>query len=166
MQLAEKIPELWFLVLVRLDDIELAKNAVFRYGISNRSTVMHVTEPNVGQYLSASDMALFLRHKHMMNNIVTTGKLSEYLFAGLPVISTRANADVLNQLIDEMNAGVFINDSLYIDNNLVKSIQALKDNTAKISDRLYISHYAAQRFTGPNDPFISYTLFIKKIIDN
>lgn len=163
-QLGKYISELSFLALVRLDDLGVANMAVARHGIGPRTTVLHVPAGDVTRYLSAADAAVFLRHQHSMNFVVTSGKLGEYLAAGLPVITTGANAQVLNELIRQLDAGVFVDDSLIVDDKLVAAIQSLRVRTASAPERLRIASGTIQRFSGSRDPFRGYATFIGQVM--
>src|SRR5690554_6182810 len=110
-RISQNIPEIKFLVLVRQDDIELMQNTIIRYKLQSSSIVINASHRDVYKYLSASDLALFLRHDHTMNKIVTSGKLDEYLSAGLPVITTGSNADFINEFILKSRAGFFIDET-------------------------------------------------------
>jgi len=107
---------------------------------------------------------MFLRHDHTMNKIVTSGKLGEYLAAGLPVITTGNNAAVLNDLIKELNAGHFIQDDFTIDESLLTfmSERLIKKDSAE--SRLKISSETLKRFSEPSDPFTDYSNFIKNVL--
>ncbi|MCM1983006.1 glycosyltransferase [Lyngbya confervoides] len=164
-RLAEQIPNVWFLALVRLDDLQLAKAAISRHGLEQRSTIKHVTADVVADYLSSADLAIFLRHIHPMNLVVTSGKLGEYLAAGLPVITTGANAAIINKFIRESQAGLFIDDSLPINESIIAELDALLDRSQKPGWRVELSLKTAECFGGENDPFRTYAPFIRKIAE-
>ena len=163
-QLAKRIPRLWFIMLVRMDDLELAMEAIVRYGLDNQSTVLNVTSNEILNYLSAADVALFLRHVHPMNQVVTSGKLGEYLAAGLPIITTGANTEILNGFIRDMQAGVFLHDSLPVDEHLIKELNDLLERSNKTGWRAELSQNTAKRFGGSNDPFHAYVPFIREVL--
>ena len=101
-ELSKKQPQISFLALVRRDDITLMRSSLKNHGIEPITILKTIEQQDMYKYLSAADIALFLRHNHTMNNIVTSGKLGEYLAAGLPVITTGCNAKVLNDFIFNM----------------------------------------------------------------
>jgi hypothetical protein len=135
-----------FLLLVRKDDVALAGEACRFHGIAGSSTIKSVSARDVSSYLSAADVALFLRHCHGMNQIVTSGKICEYLATGLRVITTGANACVINDLIKKENLGYFLDDSLKIESP--QSLLAFLDSSKAVSDeqRLCKSNRANQDF--------------------
>lgn len=163
-QLVERIPKIWFVALVRLDDLQLAKEAISRHGLDSRSTIGHVTADLISDYLSAADIALFLRHRHPMNVVVTSAKLGEYLAAGLPVITTGANTEVINEFIRERCAGIFLADSLPVNDQLISSIFSLLQRSKQPGWRDELSQRTAGRFGGENDPYRAYVPFIRDII--
>lgn len=162
--IAKKLPSVWFLAIVRLDDLELAREAVKQYGLSDRSTVIHTRSDEVGDYLSAADAAVFLRHHHPMNTVVTSGKLGEYMAAGLPILTTGANSKLLNDFLRETEGGIFVHDSLRVDDCLMANFKELLDRTSTTEWKSWFSQQTADRFGGRNDPFLQYVPFIKKII--
>jgi len=159
-QLSERVPKLWFILLVRIDDLHLAGEAVQKYGLENRSTVQFVDTDKVPDYLSAADVALFLRHLHPMNLIVSSGKLGEYLAAGLPIITTGANSEIFNQFIRNMHAGIFVDDSLPVNDELIEELEKMQERGRNPGWRSGISQKTAEQFAGKNDPFRAYTSFI------
>lgn len=161
-RLAGEVPAIWFLALVREDDIETAQEAVIRHGLAQRSTVIHVDESDVYKYLSASDVALFLRHDHLMNRVVTSAKLGEFLASGLPVITTGANTEMLNQFIRETGSGAFIPDSLEVDAVFLAALRDLLARSAVPGWRAALGEKTAERFSGANDQIHDYVAFIKE----
>ncbi len=159
----ESLPSIWFLALVRFDDLDMAWEAIARHGLDERSTVLHVGPDEMADYLSAADLALFLRHDHLMNRVVTSGKLGEYLATGLPVITTGANAEVLNQFIRETGAGVFILDSLAVDPQFIEQFKALAAHSGDPEWRGWLAGKMAERFGGANDPMNAYPAFVRDI---
>lgn len=164
-QLTQFFPDLWFLALVRVDDIPLAQKSLEDYGIADRSTLTYIDAADISRYYSAADMGLFLRHQHIMNKVVTSGKLGEYLAAGLPVITTGANTETLNDLIRELDAGLFLPDSLPVNEQVANAIKKLRKKNEDDSAREFISKSTTERFTGTKDPFREYVPFIKNILN-
>ena len=163
-ELRQRIPSTWFLALVRMDDLALADEAIRRHGLTDCATVMNVPADEVGRYLSAADVGLFLRHDHPMNIVVTSGKLGEYLAAGLPVLTTGANAAILNNYIRFTGSGVFIDDDLLVDARLVGDLTALVQRFATTESRAGLSREAETQFNGDNDPFAGYAPFVGEVV--
>lgn len=163
-QLAQRISNLWFIALVRLDDLQLAKDTISRHGLDCCSTIRHVNADMIMDYLSAADIALFLRHNHLMNVVVTSGKLCEYLAAGLPVITTGANAQIINDFILERRAGIFLHDSLPVNDQIISGISELVARSRQSGWRDDLSQRSACRFGGDNDPYRAYVSFMRDIV--
>jgi glycosyltransferase involved in cell wall biosynthesis len=100
----------------------------------------------MGSYLSAADIALFLRHNHTMNQVVTSGKLGEYLAAGLPVVTTGANTDMLNNFIRLRRAGAFIPDSLQLSDENKQEISNLLQLSKSVHWRIDLSECSDRYF--------------------
>ena len=158
------IPNIWFLLLVHIDDLPMAYESICRNGLEQHSTVQNVSSEEIPNYLSAADLALFLRHIHPMNLVVTSGKLGEFLAAGLPVITTGANAEILNIFIKEMQAGLFLHDSLTINEEFLIKLKSLIHLSGQFGWRTNLSQKTAEIFGGKNDPFQNYVPFIKDIL--
>jgi glycosyltransferase involved in cell wall biosynthesis len=164
-QLATKMPKIWFMLLVRQDDLEMAREAISKYDLEYLTTIKYVTSDAINDYLSAADIGLFLRHIHPMNLVVTSAKLGEYLAAGLPVITTGANAEVLNEFIRETSAGVFLDDCLPVSDQIVEDLNALVELSKQFDWRTRLSKLMAERFGSKNDPYFCYAPFIREIIE-
>lgn len=156
-----------FLCLVPDKDISIAEQAVSKNNIENKSIIKTIAPEDIYKYLSAADIALFLRHDHLMNNIVTSGKLGEFLASGLPVISTGANAAILNEFMIQENLMIKLSDNLSIDECLIESIRLYseeKDVNINKGTRLSKS-YRFQSFFNIDDKLDKgYTSFIKSFI--
>lgn len=163
-ELRKKIPSAWFLALVRVDDLHLAEEAISRHGLKECATVKHVPSSEIGRYLSAADVGLFLRHRHPMNMVVTSGKLGEYLAAGLPVLTTGANAEVLNEYLRQTRSGAFIDDDLALDEDSLARLVELTNHFAQPDSRTELSRAAEKQFNGDNDPLGGYVPFIRNIM--
>lgn len=163
-ELSEHQTAIRFLAMVRVDDVDLMKETIKKYGLEDITILKTVAPEIMYQYLSAGDVAMFLRHEHTMNKVVTSGKLGEYLAAGLPVITTGNNAAVLNNLIKELNAGHFIQDDLAIDENLLAFMSELLIKKDSAESRKKISSETQKRFSEPSDPFTDYSDFIKNVL--
>ena len=95
--------------LVREADHPIAKFFMMKYAVSDSTILKYVPSNEVPIYLSAADIGIFLRADHLMNRIVTSAKLGEYLACGLPVLTTGVGA-VYPAYILESEAGFFLND--------------------------------------------------------
>lgn len=153
-----------FMAIVRSDDLLLMDETLKKYEIENITTLLSVKHNEVYKYLSAADLALFLRHNHTMNKVVTSGKLGEYLSAGLPVLTTGSNANVLNKFIKDANAGYFIDDSLKINNKLIVYLQEIYSKKDDLKRRNKICKLTHEKFGDTENPFYEYARFIKSII--
>ena len=153
----------WFLGLVRTDDIGLANDIAARSGIAAMSTITSVPSTEVMRYLSAADAALFLRHRHSMNEVVTSAKLGEYLASGLPVISTGANASVLNEFMREHGVGLFVPDTLELPADFAERFAQLLDRARDEQWRQTVSSATLRRFAGADDPLKKYCEFIREL---
>lgn len=152
-----------FMAIVRSDDLLIMDETLKKYGVENITTLLSVKHKEVYKYLSAADLALFLRHNHTMNKVVTSGKLGEYLSAGLPVLTTGSNANVLNEFINDANAGYFIDDSLEIDDDLIVYLQEIYSKKDDLKIRNRICKLTHEKFGNTENPFFDYARFIKSI---
>jgi hypothetical protein len=113
----------------------------------------------MGSWLSAADLALFLRHNHVMNRIVTSAKLGEYLAAGLPLVTTWA-CPYFRPFAEAHSAALSVSDSLELPSDFKARLDALaakgKDNTW----RSKFSQAFKTAFSGANDPMNQYVGFI------
>lgn len=162
-ELSDKVNDLALLLLVPESNIEIAKKAVNNYNISHLTIIKSVPSNQIYEYMSAADAALYLRHNHQMNNIVTSGKLGEYLAAGLPVVSTGANASVLNRYMEKEKCLVKVSDSLEVTSEIVAS---LVDRLDSAVDRSAISKQFYHCFNMDKLINGSYPNFIKEVISD
>jgi len=153
-----------FLTLVRTDDIYLMNQTAKKYGIENITIVNTVGHKDVYKYLSAADIALFLRHDHSMNRVVTSAKLGEYLAAGLSIITTGSNAGFLNNLIKELGAGFFVHDDVSINDELLSFLDDRKIRNNDLEFREKVSQESLKAFSAPVYPIAEYCNFVHKII--
>lgn len=165
-RLHETLEDVWLLALVRLDDVDLAKRIAAERGIASYITVISVLPDEVASYLSAADVALFLRHRHTMNLVVTSAKLGEYLAAGLPIITTGANAEILNEFIKSQNMGVFVDDSLDLDQGFWPALMRILQLTVDPAWRISQSESFLAQFGGDDDVLGHYVSFLERIISS
>jgi glycosyltransferase involved in cell wall biosynthesis len=87
--LAEMLPAARFLVLT--GDTPAAKAAAGRAGLASELfEIRSVPHSEVLGHLAAGDCALLLRAAHIVNRAASPTKFSEYLAAGVPVVTTDA----------------------------------------------------------------------------
>lgn len=163
-RLSNSFENICFLCLVPDRDIPIAEHAISKNNIEDRSIVKTIAPQNVYKYLSAADIALFLRHDHLMNNIVTSGKLGEFLASGLPVISTGANASILNEFMIQENLLIKISDNLCIHEGLLEFIRLYSEEKDIDSIRLSKSYEFQSFFKIDYRLDRGYTSFIKSFI--
>lgn len=162
-RLSSDVPNIRFMAIVRSDDLVVMQESIKRHGIVDLTILLSVDHGQVYKYLSAADLALFLRHEHTMNKVVTSGKLGEYLSAGLPVLTTGSNADVLNKFIRSVNAGCFIDDSLEVNAPVLDYLYAINKDKDNLHKRRSICNATHAKFGDLENPFDSYAQFVKAI---
>lgn len=161
-----RMPRLYFLALVKRDDLEKARAILERHvELSGSFHVTTVPSGEVAGYLSAADVGLFLRHNHSMNRVVTSAKLGEYIGAGLPVITTGATSEVMNRFIGDRGAGLDVEDSLEIDHGLTERLASLVVRTSTPEWRSRLSSMAMDRFCGKDGPGEKYAEFIFRLFN-
>lgn len=159
-----EVPNILFLLVVPKSNLNIAQNAVSQYNIQDYTIIKSASSNEMYKYMSAADIGLYLRHHHKMNNIVTSGKLGEYLASGLPVISTGANASVLNRYMDKKDLLIGINDNLTITEDFIDSLSDIikYPKSSKDRQKLYEAFYST--FTTDDIINNEYPNFIKNII--
>ena len=94
-------------------------------------------------FLNAADIGVLLRHNHIMNNIVTSGKIRDYMACGLPIlvgIDGEAKA-----LIENSKTGYYYEPENGHD--LAKKIKILlHDNTRRNQFSKNAIHYVKEHF--------------------
>lgn len=160
--LASKDESICALFLVPPSDTNLVKDAVKRFQIEDLCIIKSVAADEVYKYLSASDVAMYLRHNHTMNKIVTSGKLGEYISTGLPVISTGANASILNNYMKKTGLMIEIDEDTSEFNNLDKYIfdQSKLETARKNLSQSFYSYFSMDKIL-----YELYPNFIKEVID-
>ena len=138
----DKFDNLHFIILTRVIDYPIVEDFASKLGVSRDDyTLMNVPHDVVNSILNASDIGILLRDDHQLNKIVSTGKLGEYLAAGLTVITSNYIGLYSAQMKDSA-VGVLLDD-IYSDSEVV-------DKTAELilSDekRLVVSHWALKNF--------------------
>jgi glycosyltransferase involved in cell wall biosynthesis len=163
-RLCGHLPSAWFLAIVRRDDLVAARETALRHGILSHATILTVESCDIPRYLSAADVALFLRHRHTMNFVVTSAKLGEYLACGLPIVTTGANAATLNDFIMGQDAGLFIPDSLEMNDHTWLGITDLIEKGSDPRWRIRMAEATANRFSGANSPLYKYVEFARAVL--
>ncbi len=115
---------LHLLALVHSDGQAAAEKIIEEKGISSCATLKAVAPAAMGAYLSAADVAAFLRHNHAMNRIVTSAKMGEYLAAGLPLLSTWAST-YYKPFVEEHSAAIALKDTLELPAGFDAAFEAL-----------------------------------------
>ena len=90
-----------------------------------------MTNKEVYKYLNAADVAFLLRDDVVLNRVASPTKLAEYMFCGLPIISTNVST-------------YWIENSSYIYNaDIEKNLDKVND-FIKNADREAIAKYALE----------------------
>lgn len=162
-ELSYKVDDLLLILLVPDSNIKIAEKAVESFNINHLSIIKSVPADRIYKYMSASDIALYLRHDHAMNDIVTSGKLGEYLATGLPVISTGANASILNDYMQKEQCVIEINDKLEVTDEIVKLLSQVKVSNERRSEfnKSFYEFFKTKDMLNKD-----YPAFIRKIINN
>ncbi len=156
--LKQKLP-VRLLALIHPDGHPQAQKVIQESGIKNAALLLGVAPAEMAAYLSAADVALFLRHTHVMNRVVTSAKLGEYIAAGLPVLTTWA-CPYYRPLVDQHTAGLEVPDSLELPVNFQTSLAPL---AAKGQDPVWRAAFSAQvleAFGEENNLMNSYAQYI------
>jgi predicted transcriptional regulator len=147
------------LALVHTDGHAMAQKVIVQHGLEQASLLRAVAPAQMAAWLSAADVALFLRHNHVMNRIVTSAKLGEYLAAGLPLVTTWA-CPFFRPFAEAHSAALAVPDSLELSSEFKSRFDVLaargKDNTW----RLQFSQAFKAAFSDANDPMNQYVEFI------
>lgn len=154
-----------FLAIVRREDLALMKASIKKFDIEEHTTLLNVEHKEIYKYLSAADLGLFLRHDHTMNKVVTSGKLIEFLTAGLPLITTGNNAEFLNEFIRKNKSGFFIDDTLEISTPLMEFLSTISSNKDKAPIRETIRNKVKEEFYAEANGYRKYARFIEKLLD-
>jgi len=147
------------LALVHTDGHPMAQKVIVQHGVEQASLLRAVAPDQMAAWLSAADVALFLRHNHVMNRIVTSAKLGEYMAAGLPLVTTWA-CPYFRPFAEAHSAALAISDSLELSPEFKARFDVLavqgKDNAwrSKFSDAFKAA------FSGANDPMNQYVDFM------
>jgi glycosyltransferase involved in cell wall biosynthesis len=147
------------LALVHPDGHSLAQKVIAQHGLESATVLRGVAPGEMAAWLSAADVALFLRHNHRMNRIVTSAKLGEYLAAGLPLVTTWA-CPYFRPFAETHSAALAVLDSLELPSEFKGQLDVL---LAKGRDTAWRSQFSAAfkaAFSGANDPMNDYVKFM------
>lgn len=156
--------DVFFLLLVSSNSLTLSRNMIKKYDLCKITYIDNVQSGLIYKYMSAADIALYLRHNHVMNSIVTSGKLGEYLATGLPVLTTGANASILNRYMRSNNLAIRISDDLVVTGGLIENIRLKIENTSKLSNRYFLQNNFYFDFDMDQLLFEEYPEFVKRTI--
>ncbi len=151
------------LALVHTDGHAAAREQIEQAGIAELTILKSVPAGEMAAHLSASDVALFLRHDHLMNRIVTSAKLGEYLAAGLPLLTTWA-CPYYRPFVEQHGASVTLPDSLELPERFDNSFTSLAAMGKDADWRGKFSSAVRAAFSEENDPLKQYVEFVKGML--
>lgn len=105
------------LLLIKESSHDLARKFIHFHELNNDD--FFLTEVNYSEmngFLNAADVGVVLRDFHIMNKVVTSGKLLDYIGSGLPVITTSVFGSISEEL-RKKNYGLIL-DSLKIEDSI------------------------------------------------
>ena len=113
----------YLIVLTRKDDFHIVLKFTDKLQLSRKDYLLsNVDYSEIPKYLNASDLGVMLRHKHLMNEILTIpGKTVDYLGCGLPVLTTNSINELTNKLHSK-GFCCFLND-MDNDDEIIKKIK-------------------------------------------
>jgi len=159
---AERVP-VYLLALVRKADHGIAADFIRRHGIEATSRLLWCPANKVRGYLSASDFGLFLRENHLMNRIVTSAKLGEYLACGLPVVTTEVGA-LYHEYIRQQGLGVVLRGPKEWSAEQTASMLRLAAGSKDAAWRAETSAKAHAAFAEGASPASDYVRFIRSCV--
>ncbi|HEV2210808.1 MAG TPA: hypothetical protein VG167_18700 [Verrucomicrobiae bacterium] len=163
-QLSERRLPVRLLALVHSDGHAQARESIARAGIEAVTRLMGVSPSDIAGFLSAADIGLFLRHNHMMNRVVTSAKLGEYLAAGLPLLTTWA-CPYYRPFVEQHSAALALDDSLELRPDFAAGFAALVANGQNERWRAAFSAAAIAEFSEDNDLHRAYVDFIRQRLE-
>jgi glycosyltransferase involved in cell wall biosynthesis len=150
----------FLLALVHQGEHDIARGFLEKHDVSPHCLLRSVTPPEMPGYLSAADIAMFLREHHLMNLIVTSSKLGEYLACGLPLLTTGANA-YYNDFIKANEAGLFVTDLEHWSGTLNSGLTQLAARGKDVAWRAELSQNMQARYGRSADAMLDYVRFIR-----
>jgi hypothetical protein len=149
----------FLLALVHTDGHPTAQKLLVEHGLQSAALLQAARPEEMAAWLSASDAALFLRHNHVMNRIVTSAKLGEYLAAGLPLITTWA-CPYFRPFAESHSAALALPDSLELPKDFRIQLEILVARGKDLAWRTQFSQAFKGAFSGARDPMNAYVEFI------
>lgn len=152
------------LALVHADGHSTAQQLIAQHGLQSSAVLRAVPPREMGAWLSAADVGLFLRHNHIMNRVVTSAKLGEYLAAGLPLITTWG-CPYFRPFADTHSAALALPDSLEWPKDFQAQLEIL---VAKGKDRAWRAQFSGafqDAFAGKLNPMEDYVRFIRSLLE-
>jgi glycosyltransferase involved in cell wall biosynthesis len=135
-----------FVILTREVDFPIVKGFADNSSLKTcEYTLKNVSHDEVNGYLNACDIGILLRDDHQLNHIVSTGKMGEYLAAGLPVI-TSSYIGLYSQAIKEKSVGIVLTDI----NSDLELLNKANDILLSDDERYELSLWASKRFSLDN----------------
>lgn len=153
----------FLLALVHLDGHPTAQKMIVQHGLESCSSLRAVPPQDIGGWLSAADVALFLRHNHMMNRVVTSAKLGEYLAAGLPLITTWG-CPYFRPFAEAHSAALALPDSLEWPKDFQARLQLLVTHGQDDAWRAQVSEAFERTFAGKAGAMNNYVQFIADLL--
>jgi glycosyltransferase involved in cell wall biosynthesis len=153
----------FLLALVRKLDHDIAQGFRERHGVESISRLCWSPAEQLHEYLSASDVGLFLRDDHLMNRIVTSAKLGEYLACGLPVATTGVGA-LYHEFIREEGVGMFLTEPDAWATELTPALERLASNAHDSDWRSRLAAKTCERFLGTQGPQHQYVRFVESLL--
>ena len=116
--------------------LNLSKSAINRSGVINRF-VSYEQMPN---YLCAADIAVIWRDDNAVNHVASPVKFSEYLCAGLPVISNNSVRLIRDAIVD-LNCGLIIEKFSKIEKAEIETLLSMdRDKIARKAKNIFGIH--------------------------
>jgi len=143
LKLSGRYKNLHFMILTRVVDFPIVREFADKLGLGNKEyTLSNVPHSEVNGVLNASDIGILLREDHLLNKIVSTGKMGEYLAAGLPVITSK-HIGHYSPVMAKASIGVLLDD-IYSDSEVLRETEELLLSDDKRSE---VSLWAVQKFS-------------------
>jgi hypothetical protein len=147
------------LLLIRKADHSIARGFIRKHGLKDDDYILNeVNHEEINGYLNASDIGVVLRDFHVMNKVVTSGKILDYLGSGLPVITTSVFEKIAS-LLKERNYGVILDN---FDINEIPLNQIRKIINLDFKTREEISVWANNNLS-LNASSVEYVATLKKL---
>jgi len=121
-------PETYLMVLSNSNKTKI-RDILLRYGIEQKC--LRIFSPNYNDIpilTNAADIGLLAREESIINRVAFPIKVLDYLAAGLPVITTKANL-FISQIVEEEKIGLVFESH---DNDFLQKLDKLLDTTTKI----------------------------------